>query len=74
LITKYKNSENSRLEQFKIVNENELKPLEKSRKTPTLKYNPKKTNTDQEQRAKTVDIVRLKAGKRFCITSLLCNQ
>ncbi|CAF2917376.1 unnamed protein product [Rotaria sp. Silwood2] len=41
----------------------ELKPLPKStRKTPTLKYNAKKNNIDQEQRAKTVDIIRLKTG------------
>jgi hypothetical protein len=33
-----------------------------TRKTPTLKYNAKKTNIDQLQRAKTVDVVRLKAG------------
>ena len=32
------------------------------RKTPTLKYNVKKNNIDQ-QHAKTVDIVRLKTGK-----------
>lgn len=41
----------------------EQKPLPTStRKTPTLRYNAKKTNTDQQQRAKTVDVVRLKAG------------
>ncbi len=33
-----------------------------TRKTPTLKYCAKKTNTDQEQRAKTVDVIRLKSG------------
>ncbi|CAF0899341.1 unnamed protein product [Rotaria sp. Silwood1] len=39
----------------------EQKPLPTStRKTPTLKYNTKKNNTDQQQRAKTVDVVRLK--------------
>lgn len=27
-----------------------------------MKYSAKKTNTDEQQRAKTVDIVRLKAG------------
>lgn len=36
-----------------------------------MKYQAKKTNTEQEQRSKTVDIVRLKAGKerrwRDCI-------
>lgn len=37
--------------------------LTSTRKTPTLKYNAKKTNTDQEHRAKTVDVVRLKNGK-----------
>jgi len=59
-----------RLEQFKVIDEIDLKSSEKvptngqkSRKTPTLKYNAVKTNTDQEQRAKTVDIVRLKTGK-----------
>jgi len=41
----------------------EQKPLPtNTRKTPTLKYCAKKTNTDQEQRAKTVDVVRLKTG------------
>lgn len=49
-----------RLEQIQINHENENKS---TRQTPTLKYHAKKTNTDQEQRAKTVDIVRLKAGK-----------
>ncbi|CAF1286362.1 unnamed protein product, partial [Rotaria sordida] len=40
---------------------NEQEPLPTStRKTPTLKYNTKKNNTDQQQRAKTVDIIRLK--------------
>jgi hypothetical protein len=39
----------------------EQKPLPTSTR-PTLKYNAKKTNTDQLQRAKTVDVVRLKAG------------
>lgn len=34
-----------------------------SRKAPTLKYGAKKTNTEQDQRAKTVDVVRLKAGE-----------
>ncbi|CAF3541406.1 unnamed protein product [Adineta steineri] len=39
----------------------EQKPLPTStRKTPTLKYSAKKANTDQQQRAKTVDVVRLK--------------
>ncbi|CAF1131336.1 unnamed protein product [Adineta steineri] len=63
-----------RLEQIKTFGETEwiksVKPSEKlpapvdvqksTRKTPTLKYNAKKTNTDQQQRAKTVDIVRLR--------------
>jgi hypothetical protein len=41
----------------------EQKPIPTStRKTPTLKYSAKKTNTDQLQRAKTVDVVRLKTG------------
>jgi hypothetical protein len=41
----------------------EQKPLPTStRKTPTLKYSAKKTDTVQEQRAKTVDVVRLKTG------------
>jgi len=36
------------------------------RKTPTtLKYGAKKTNISQQLRAKTVDIVRLKAGKQL---------
>ncbi len=34
-----------------------------SRKTPTLRYHTKKANTDQQQRAKTVDVVRLKTGQ-----------
>jgi hypothetical protein len=34
-----------------------------TRKTPALKYAAKKSNADQEQRAKTVDIVRLKTGE-----------
>lgn len=38
-----------------------------TRKTATLKYSAKKTNTDQQQRAKTVDIVRLKTGKQEII-------
>ena len=39
------------------------KPIPTStRKTPTLRYCAKKTNTDHEQRSKTVDVVRLKAG------------
>ncbi|CAF1063837.1 unnamed protein product [Adineta ricciae] len=56
-----------RLEQFKILGEPELikphKLMEEhksTRKTPTMKYSGKKTNTEQQQRAKTVDIVRLK--------------
>ena len=41
----------------------ESKPLPTStRKTPTLKYSARKTNTEQDQRAKTVDVVRLKTG------------
>ena len=54
-----------RLEQFKSINEPEKVPIieQKTRKTPTLKYNAKKTNTDEQQRSKTVDIVRLKTGK-----------
>ncbi len=41
----------------------EQKPFPTSaRKTPTLRYNTKKANTDQQQRAKTVDVVRLKTG------------
>jgi hypothetical protein len=68
---------NFRLEQFKVFGETEqTKPIKSSeklstpaneqkstRKTPTLKYNAKKTNTDLQQRAKTVDIVRLKTGE-----------
>jgi hypothetical protein len=43
---------------------NEQRPIPTStRKTPTLKYNAKKSNTDQQQRAKTVDVIRLKTGK-----------
>ena len=38
------------------------------RKTPTLKYNAKTSNTDQKQHAKTVDIVRLKTGIYKMIT------
>jgi hypothetical protein len=59
------NFENFRLEQFKAIVETEKVPNieQKSRKTPTLKYNAKKINTDLQQRAKTVDIVRLKTGK-----------
>ncbi|CAF0992532.1 unnamed protein product [Rotaria sordida] len=39
----------------------EQKPnLTSTRKTPTLKYNAKKSNAGQQQHAKTVDIVRLK--------------
>ena len=62
------NSNLFRLEQFKAVGETETKKPTSTRKTPTLKYNAKKTNTDQEHRAKTIDIVRLKAGK-YCITT-----
>ncbi|CAF0986323.1 unnamed protein product [Rotaria sp. Silwood1] len=41
---------------------NEQKQISTStRKTPTLKYNAKKPNTDKQHHAKTVDIVRLKA-------------
>lgn len=41
----------------------ESKPIPTStRKTPTLKYAAKKANIDQDQRAKTVDVVRLKTG------------
>ncbi|UJR20854.1 hypothetical protein I4U23_023964 [Adineta vaga] len=64
-----------RLEQFKILGEPELiKPHKSSeklsttteehkstRKTPTKRYIAKKTNTDEQKRAKTVDVVRLKA-------------
>ncbi|CAF3513009.1 unnamed protein product [Rotaria socialis] len=39
----------------------EEKPIPTTaRRGPTLKYNAKKTNNDQKQRAKTVDVVRLK--------------
>jgi len=52
--------------QGKLVTENdEQKPLSNNtRKGPTLKYSAKKPiSTDQQdQRAKTVDIVRLKTG------------
>ena len=47
-----------------ITPTDEQKSLPSStRKTPTLRYNAKKPNTDQELRAKTVDVVRLKAGE-----------
>lgn len=36
-----------------------------TRKTTTLKYSAKKISTEQQQRSKTVDIVRLKAGKYY---------
>ena len=51
-----------------------------ARKTPTLKYAAKKNNADQEQRAKTVDIVRLKTGKcaimvfKDCVIAMRCSS
>ena len=46
------------------MNKAEEKPVVSEQKSrPIIKYSAKKPSTDQEQRAKTVDIVRLKAGK-----------
>lgn len=56
----------SRLEQLKELTMKTPENLQgTTRQTPTMKYSAKKTNTDEQQRAKTVDIVRLKAGKEF---------
>lgn len=53
-----------RVEQFiEIDTKSAEKPQGTSRQTATMKYSAKKTNADEQQRAKTVDIVRLKAGK-----------
>ena len=65
LININKHIRNLRLEQFKAVGQQiESKPIVSEQKSrPLMKYAAKKTNTDQEQRAKTVDIIRLKSGK-----------
>ncbi|CAF2819700.1 unnamed protein product [Rotaria sp. Silwood2] len=47
-------------EKLLILTNEQKQSSTSTRKTPTLKYNAKKTNTDKQQHAKTVDIVRLK--------------
>lgn len=51
-----------RLGKVPTVTDEQRPLLTSTRKTPTLKYNAKKNNTDQQQRAKTVDVVRLRNG------------